>query len=102
LLACGLLLVREHRWPETLGGVAGVGLICLVIAFLNRGSSPCPSSGMSVSAEDAASLPAGSSIECGGLAPGPWLLAGGVLVAIGIGGYALLRPARRAGRSLAG
>ena len=92
LLACWLLVVRARHWPEVLGGAAGVGLTCLGIAFANRGSSPCPSSGAgSVSAGDAA----GSSFECGGLDPLPWLLAGSVLVALGVVAYALLGPSDR-------
>jgi hypothetical protein len=93
--ACVLLVIRGHFWPEVLGGIAGVGLTCLGIALANRGSSACPSSGFGVSAEDAGSQPPGSVLECGGLDPGPWLLAGCVLVGTGIAGYALAAGSRR-------
>ena len=63
LLATWLAARSSRRWPELLGGLAGAALICLVIAVLQRGP--------------------------GGLDATPWLVAGAVLGALAVGGYAL-------------
>jgi hypothetical protein len=78
-----------RRWPEVLGSVAGAGLTCLGIALANRGSTECPPGGLSVSAEEAARMPPGASITCGGADPLPWLVAGVVLLVSGVAAYAV-------------
>jgi hypothetical protein len=70
--------------PEMLGMVSGTGAVCLLIAFLNRGMTPCTEQGHTLS-------PGETEATCGGLAPTPWLIAGLVLVAVGIVAYALAR-----------
>jgi peptidoglycan/LPS O-acetylase OafA/YrhL len=57
---------RRSRWPEQLGVLAGAGALCVLIAALNR-------------------------YEQGGLDPAPWLGAGALLLAGGIGSYAAAR-----------
>lgn len=90
-LATVWLVERSGRsWPELLGAVAGVGLVLLVVAFLNRGSTPCPESG------ELTVQPGQTSAACGGSDPIPWLVAGSVLLAVGAAAYALAR-ARRPG-----
>jgi len=67
------LLLRTQVWPEVLGGVAGVGVLCLLVAYFNRHTAPCPSG------------------ACAGVAPGPWLISGAVLVACGFATFIVFR-----------
>jgi cell division protein FtsW (lipid II flippase) len=77
-LALVMLLARRVRtWPEALGALEGVAAVVLLIGFLNLGSSPCASGVVSYG-------PGQSSVECGGLSPGPFLVAGSVLVLAGV------------------
>jgi hypothetical protein len=70
--------------PEMLGLVTGAGTVCLLIAFLNRGTTPCTEQGRTL-------RPGETEVGCGGLEPTPWLVVGLVLVAAGIVAYALAR-----------
>jgi hypothetical protein len=70
--------------PEMLGMVSGAGAVCLLIAFLNRGTTPCTEQGATLS-------PGETETSCGGLEPTPWLVAGSALVVVGIVAYALAR-----------
>lgn len=72
---------RTRLWPEALGLLVGVAVICLLVAGLNRAYLPCPSEGPLTS----------PSSSCGGPDPSPWLAAGLVLAAAGTGGYAAAR-----------
>jgi hypothetical protein len=74
-------------WPEMLGMISGAGAVSLLIAFLNWGETPCTEGRLLSSGQ--------TEVSCGGLAPTPWLVAGLVLVAAGIGAYAVAR--RRTG-----
>jgi hypothetical protein len=65
-----------------LGLVSGAGAVCLVIALLNRGTTPCTEQGHTLS-------PGETEVGCGGLQPTPWLIAGLVRVSVGIVAYAL-------------
>src|SRR5829696_5742844 len=87
-IAIWLALRFGRAGPEMLGMVSGAGAVCLLIAFLNRGTTPCT---------EQADLGSSAEIEvsCGGLAPTPWLVAGLVLGAAGTVAYALAR--RRVG-----
>jgi len=76
--------------PEMLGMVSGAGAVCLLIAFLNRGTTPCTEQGHTLS-------PGETEAGCGGLASTPWLVAGLVLVAAGIVAYALARRGTHTG-----
>jgi hypothetical protein len=67
LVALWLVARRSPRWPEPLGLLTGVGALCLTIAFLNWDEL--------------------------GVDPVPWLAAGVVLGAAGIGFYARARRA---------
>src|SRR5947209_16823434 len=41
LLLLWFVLSRSPRWPESIGFVEGVGLVLLLIAYLNRDYQPC-------------------------------------------------------------
>lgn len=86
-LALTLLLRSGRRWPELLGAVSGIGVLFLAIAALNRDYAPCPDGGLVVT-------PGQTSLECGGLDPLPWLVAGGLLSLAGAAAYLLERRLR--------
>ena len=67
----GFGLARLLRvWPEGTGALGGAGAICLLIGLLNLGGGrPCSSSQAS---------------SCGGVAPLPLLIAGGLLIAAAV------------------
>jgi hypothetical protein len=82
------LALRFGRvWPEVLGTVSGAGVICLLIALLNRleGTTAC------TSVEE-------GQVSCGGLDSTPWLVAGLVLVTAGAVAYFLARRSAHPGR----
>jgi hypothetical protein len=87
LAIVGVVLIarRARRWPETLGTLAGAGAVVLLLgAGHARDYEPCP--------EGTVVLPPGETEwSCGGAAPLPWLISGGILVAVGLAGYALAR-----------
>ncbi len=76
--------------PEMLGMISGAGTVCLLIAFLNRGMTPCAEQGRLLSSGQ-------TEVSCGGLAPTPWLVAGLVLIAAGVVAYVLARRRTDAG-----
>lgn len=80
----GLGLARLLRvWPEGAGALGGAGVICVLIGLLNIGGSrPCSSSQAS---------------SCGGVAPLPLLVTGGLLIAAA-GVLFFLAKIRRAAR----
>jgi hypothetical protein len=82
VVAIWLALRFGRVGPEMLGMVSGAGAVCLLIAFLNRGTTPCTEQGHTLSTGE-------TEVACGGLEPTPWLVAGLVLVAAGIVAYAL-------------
>ena len=85
-VAIWLTLRFGRAGPEMLGMLSGAGAVCLLIAFLNRGTTlPCPEQGHAVVS------PGETEVSCGGHAPTPWLVAGLVLVAAGIVAYVLAR-----------
>jgi hypothetical protein len=80
----GLGLARLLRpWPEgVVGSLGGCGVICLLIGLLNLGGGrPCTS---------------GRASSCGGVAPLPLLIAGGLLIAAA--GVVYLATARHTAR----
>ena len=90
-------LVGRHgrAWPELLGGVSGAGLVLVGVALANRGSTPCPEGG-------ALTIPPGqTSVECGGLDPVPWLVAGLAFVAVGAVAYSFALARQGAGEGAA-
>jgi hypothetical protein len=89
-VAIWLALRFGRAGPEMLGLVSGAGAVCLLIAFLNRGTTPCTEQGHTLS-------PGETEVGCGGLQPTPWLIAGLVLVAVGIVVYALARRGTHSG-----
>ena len=87
LAACWLASRRNRTWPEgPMGGSVGIGLVCLIIAYLNRHYAPC--------SNVPSTIPLGQRFwSCGGLDPLPWLAAGGVLIGAGLLAYILVRRA---------
>jgi hypothetical protein len=77
-----------RSWPEApLGGFfIGPGVICLLVAILSLDYAPCPA--------DPISLAPGQSFSCGGLDPAPWLIAGLVLVVVGLAVYYFFKAVR--------
>jgi hypothetical protein len=87
-----VLVARWARaWPESLGVVAGVGAICLLIAALNRDYRPCPRAEVTLS-------PGQSEFSCGGLDPKAWWIAGALLLPAASVAYEITR--RLLGRPL--
>ena len=86
LAVVGLVLVvrRVRAWPEISGTGAGFGVLCFLIAFLNRDYTPCPKGPITLS-------PGAGEFECGGFDPVPWLVAGLALVVLSSLAYALAR-----------
>lgn len=79
-----LVALWANAWPEApLGTFIGMGLLCLLVAFINRGYVPCPS-GVTIGL-----TPGRTSWACGGLNPVPWLVVGVLLVVAGISYYLL-------------
>lgn len=93
--AAALLFVasRAPHLSESLGFAAGVGATLLLIAFLNRDYRPCPQNGVLSSPPDA---PPGTSVECGGFDPIPWLVTGLVVGALGVFAYVFASRMRAA------
>jgi hypothetical protein len=90
VVAIWLALRFGRAGPEMLGMVSGAGVVCLLIAFLNRGTTPCAEQGHTLSARE-------TETSCGGLQPMPWLVVGLLLVAVGIVAYALARRSTGSG-----
>jgi hypothetical protein len=88
LLLLWLVLRLSPRWPESIGFLEGVGLVLLLIAYLNRDYRPC-GAGPQI-------LGAGESYSCGGFDPHPWLYTGLALAGLATVAYAV---ARRVGSS---
>jgi hypothetical protein len=80
-----LVLRASPRWPESIGFVEGVGVVLLLIAYLNRGYSACPPNGTAQLAPSTA----GESFSCGGLDPHPWLYTGVIVAALAAIAYAV-------------
>ena len=93
LLALALAARRNRAWPEALGGLTGIGSICLYVAYISRAYSPCPAGPTRIQ------VFAGDHVErysCGGFEPMPWLTAGILLTAAGCVGYLVSRRRRLA------
>src|SRR4051812_36540126 len=70
VIAVAIAAWRNRSWPEpVLGGLVGVGAVCLFVAFRNRAYSPCPPNG------GPTVLRVGEHFSCGGFDPAPWLTA---------------------------
>jgi hypothetical protein len=81
-LLTGILVARRTRYPtDVIGLVSGIGVMLLVVAFINRDSHPCV---------DGASF--GS---CGGFDPHSWFIAGLGFVLGGLALYLLVRLSSR-------
>jgi hypothetical protein len=95
LLAIALAARRNRAWPEAATGApTGAGIICLYVAFVQRGYSPCPEMPIRIQIH-----PGGSgrgSFSCGGLQPLPFLTVGLLLVVAGVVGYLVLKRRRLA------
>lgn len=84
-----LLTVRAHRWPDSLGILAGLGLLAVSVSFLNRHFNRCPLEPPTVTRQPGFRAP-----QCGGLNPFPWLIVGILLLVIAIASYSVLRMSR--------
>jgi hypothetical protein len=71
--------------PEASGFVSGIGLILIVVAYLNRDDAPCPANGTLQLA------PGQHSVSCGGFDPHPWLYTGIAITATGLLLYSVSR-----------
>jgi hypothetical protein len=90
-IAVALAARRNALRPDAvLGGLVGVGAVCLFVAYRNRAYSPCPPNGVPTV------LRVGEHFSCGGLDPLPWLTAGALLTAAGLLGHAWVRRPHRA------
>ena len=88
-LLAGVVVARRTRHPtDAIGVVTGIGVMLLVVAFINRDSTPCPPGGLSIP-------PGATSVSCGGFDPHPWLAAGLAFFLGGVALYALLRLVSR-------
>jgi hypothetical protein len=96
LAAAALFFVasRAPHFAESIGFLAGVGGVALLVALGNRDSNPCGEHGQ-VSIPPGA--PPGTSGSCGGLDPEPWLNAGVVTSGLAVAAYAVVRWRRRPG-----
>jgi hypothetical protein len=81
----GIAVVAAMRFqsdPGIWGLPLGLGLTTLYVGFTNLDYRPCPANGVLV-------LQLGQhEVSCGGWSPTPWLIVGGVLVAVGVLGFA--------------
>ena len=89
-----IVSIRRNRdWPEApLGGLVGIGALCLFIAYQNRHEYPaCPPLGTRIR------VARGEHFAChgGGLDPLPWLLIGLALAGAGLLGYLIFRHRQR-------
>ena len=78
---------RASGWPESLGLGAGLGAVCLLVAFSNRSYKPCPEGPITLA-------PGETEFECGGFDPLPWLIAGLSFVLFSAVLYAFARRSR--------
>jgi hypothetical protein len=86
-----LLVIVVRRSPhlaEATGFVCGIGVILLLIAFINRDNVPCTGSGLRLDAGQ-------QSASCGGWDPHPWLYLGLAGTAAGALAYLAASWARR-------
>jgi hypothetical protein len=90
--ALALLVVvvrRSPHLPEAAGFVSGVGVVLLLVAFLNRDYEPCPANGI------LRLQPGEQSASCGGFDPHPWLYLGIAVTAAGAVAYLAASKVRR-------
>jgi hypothetical protein len=88
-LFVGVLVARRTRYPtDVIGLVTGIGVMLLVVAFINRDNTPCPAGRLSIP-------PGATSASCGGFDPHPWFVTGLGFVLGGLAVYALVRLASR-------
>jgi hypothetical protein len=94
--ALAFAAVRNRSWPESVvGGLTGVGGVCLHVAYGNRNYIPCPSAGVTIRFGPG-ELGSSERFTCGGFDPVLWLTVGSILVAAGIVGYWVFRRTHRA------
>ena len=94
-VAIGAVVVvgrRTRVWPEVTGMLEGVAAASLLVALLNRDSTPCTTSDGDTVLQG--SLPGRTSASCGGVDPLPWLLVGIALAVVGVAVYARARLRR--------
>lgn len=92
LLALALAARRNRAWPEArLGGLTGIGSVCLYMAYISRAYSPCPAQPTRIRVFEGDHV---NRYSCGGFEPMPWLAAGLLLTAAGCVGYLISRRTR--------
>jgi hypothetical protein len=91
LVLLALVARLSPQLPEAAGFVSGVGVMLIVVAFLNQDYRPCGSGVVTLE-------PGQTSVSCGGLDPRPWLVSGLAVFTAGCVAYALTSRARRRAR----
>ena len=86
-VAALVLAARRNRsWPEAvLGGFAGVGVLCLFVAYRSPDYPPCPPPGTRIT------LARGEHLACDSFDAAPWLAVGLALVGIALAGHLAYR-----------
>ena len=87
LLSLVIVARRNREWPEATGGLTGIGIICLYVAFVSRGYTPCPTMPIRYRVLEGTR----GSFSCGGPEPMPWLAIGLLLTVTGIVMYGISR-----------
>jgi hypothetical protein len=91
LLALAVAAQCAGRGGEAAGAILGTGAALVVVGLLNLDYNPCSQHG---SERGTLVLDAGEEASCGGMNPLPWMLAGGVLAALSIALYRVVKRGR--------
>jgi len=89
LILLAIVVRRSPHLPEASGLVSGIGVLLLLVAFVNRDNVPCSANGFQRLA------PGQQSVSCGGWDPHPWLYLGIAVTAAGALAYLAARRTRR-------
>jgi hypothetical protein len=87
LLSLLIVARRNREWPEAMGGLTGIGGVCLFVAVGKWDYTPCPTGIVLYSALERYH----GRFSCGGSGPMPWLAIGLLLTVTGIVMYWIAR-----------
>jgi len=87
LLSLLIIARRNREWPEAMGGLTGIGSVCLLLSVGHWNDSPCPTGIVLYSELERY----GGRFSCGGSGPMPWLAIGLLLTVTGIVMYWISR-----------